>query len=130
VPSAPGDERGEPEPSAPAVPSSAADEPAIRKVIDDYVRAIENKDLTLFRSIYPNLSSQEERRVKDWFTVVTSQRVSFAILSIQPQGDEASVVLRRQDTIDVGRRQPTTMEHQQTLRMARANGSWVIVSIR
>jgi serine/threonine protein kinase len=129
VPSAPGDDRAEPEPSAPAVPSAAAAEPAIRKVIGDYVRAIENKDLVLFRSIYPSLSSQEERRVKDSFKAVT-QRVSLTILSIQPQGDEASVVLRRQDTIDVGRRQPTTTEHQQTVRMARTNGRWVIVGIR
>jgi hypothetical protein len=123
-----GAERREPEPSSP-VPSAEEEEAAIRKVIAAYARAIENKDLALFRSIKPNLSSEEGRRLQAGFRAVTSQRVSLTILSIQRRGDDASVVLRRQDTIDVGRRQQTA-ETQQTLTMSRTRGGWVITDIR
>jgi hypothetical protein len=130
VPSAPvAAERREPEPSSPSVPSAEEEEAAIRKVIAVYARAIENKDLALFRSIKPNLSGEEERRLQAGFRAVTSQRVNLTILSIQRRGDEASLVLRRQDTIDVGRRQQTA-QSQQTLTMARTRGNWVITDIR
>ncbi len=115
--------------SSPAEPTAEEDEAAIRKVTGVYARAIENKDLSLFRSIKPNLSSEEERRLQAGFRAVARQRVSLTVQSIQRRGDEATVVLRRRDTIEVDRRQQTT-ESQQTLTMARARGSWVILDIR
>jgi predicted Ser/Thr protein kinase/ketosteroid isomerase-like protein len=117
-------ERAQP-PPAPA----EDDEAAIRRVTASYARAIENKDLALFRSIKPNLSREEERRLQDGFRAVTSQRVDLTILSIQKRGDEALVVLRRRDTIQAGGRQQTT-ESQQTLTLARTGGGWKLVDIR
>jgi serine/threonine protein kinase len=122
-------ERPETESTSPRAPSAEEDEAAIRRVTVLYGRAIENKDLALFRSIKPNLSSEEERRLQAGFQAVTSQRVNLTILSIEQRGDKASVVLRRRDTIEVGRRQQTT-ESNQTLTMARARDGWVIVDIR
>jgi len=49
------------------------DEAAIRRVVATYQRAIENKDLALFRSVKPNLSREEERRIEEGFRAVTSQ---------------------------------------------------------
>jgi hypothetical protein len=43
-------------------------------VVAAYVRAIETKDLTLFRSIKPNMSAEEQRRIEEGFqgsTVLT-----------------------------------------------------------
>jgi hypothetical protein len=94
-----------------------------------YARAIETKDIGLFRSIKPNLSREEERRLQEGFRAVSSQRVTTTILSIDRKGDDAVVVLRRRDTIQAGGREQT-VETQQTLRMARASGGWVIVEIR
>ena len=128
VPPAPvGGERREQEPSS--AQAAEEEEATIRKVIAAYARAIENKDLVLFRSIKPNLSGEEERRLQAGFRAVTSQRVNLSVLSIQRQGDEASVVLRRQDTIEVGGRQQTTAS-QQTVTLTRGRGSWVITDIR
>ncbi len=101
----------------------------MRRVIATYVRAIEGKDLALFRSIKPNLSREEERRLQDGFRAVSSQRVSLTILSIDRRGEEASVALRRRDTIQAGGRQETT-ESQQTMTLARTGRGWVIVEIR
>jgi len=124
-----------PTPPAPplALPSSSPtaeqDEAAIRRLTASYARAIETKDIGLFRSIKPNLSRVEERRLQDGFRAVSSQRVNITILSIDRKGDDGVVVLRRRDTIQAGGREQT-VETQQTLRMARAPGGWVIVEIR
>jgi hypothetical protein len=121
-------ERRDPAPGARATPSSEDDEAAIRRVIATYVRAIETKDLALFRSVKPNLSGAEERRIQDGFRTVTSQQVSLTILSIQRRGEGATVRLRRQDAIEAGGRRQTT-ESQQTMTLARSGGGWVIVEI-
>ena len=113
----------------PSSPSAEEDEAAIRQVTATYARAIEGKDLALFRSIKPNLSREEERRLQDGFRAVTSQRVDLTILSIDRRGDEASVVLRRRDTILAGGRQQTT-ESRQTLTLSRTNAGWKVVDIR
>ena len=44
-------------------------------VTASYARAIETKDIGLFRAIKPNLSREEERRLQDGFRAVTSQKV-------------------------------------------------------
>jgi hypothetical protein len=124
--SAPAERR---ESASPAAPSTEDDEAAIRRVIATYVRAIEGKDLTLFRSIKPNLSREEERRLQDGFRAVSSQRVSLTILSIDRRGEQASVILRRRDTIQAGGRQETP-ESQQTMTLAHTGRGWVIVEIR
>ena len=115
--------------SAPATPTAEQDEAAIKRLIGSYGRAIESKDLALFRSIKPNLSAAEERRLQEGFRAVASQRVSLTVNSIDRKGDRAVVSVRRRDTIEVGGRQQTA-ETQQTLTVTRDNGGWVIVDIR
>ncbi|PYR55592.1 MAG: hypothetical protein DMF85_19140 [Acidobacteria bacterium] len=113
----------------PPSPPAVDDATAIRSVTTLYARAIETKDLTLFRSIKPNLSRDEERRLQEGFRAVTAQRVALTILSIDVRGTHASVVLRRRDTIQAGGQQHTA-ESQQTLTLARTSTGWVIVEIR
>jgi hypothetical protein len=106
----------------------ADDDAAIRAVVAAYVRAIESKDLALFRSIKPNLGADEERRIQQGFRAVTSQKVNITILSIDRRGDRASLQLRRQDIIEAGGRRQSP-ESGQTMTMAKSNGTWVIVEI-
>jgi serine/threonine protein kinase len=114
---------------APSAPSAEEEDAAIRRLVASYGRAIETKDLGLFRSIKPNLSDEEARRLQAGFRAVTSQRVSLTIVSMEHRGSEATVVLGRQDTIQAGGRQQTTRS-QQTMKLARTNSGWVIVDIR
>lgn len=116
-------------PAAPAGSTAEQDEAAIRRIIAAYARAIETKDLNLFRSIKPNLSREEERRLEQGFRVVTSQRVNLTVVSIDRQATQATVVVQRRDTIVAGGREQTA-ESQQSLRLSRAGGGWVIVDIR
>lgn len=115
-------------PPPPAAPQAADDESAIRRVVAAYGRAIETKDLALFRSIKPNLGADEERRIRDGFRAVTSQRVNITILSIDRRGDQATLQLRRQDIIEAGGRRQSP-ESRQTLTLAKSNGSWFIIEI-
>jgi serine/threonine protein kinase len=120
-----------PTPAAPAPQAAAAaedDEAAIRRTIATYVRAIESKDVGLFRAVKPNTSTDEQRRVEDGFRAVTSQRVAVRILGIDRRGTEAMVRLRRTDTIDAGGRQRTT-ESEQTMTLTKGSTGWVIRDI-
>jgi hypothetical protein len=98
-------------------------------VVATYARAIETKDLVLFRTVKPNLSRDEERRLVDGFRAVSSQRVALTILSIDRQAQDATIRVHRRDSIQAGGRQQT-IDSQQTLRMARTGGGWVIEEIR
>jgi hypothetical protein len=103
------------------------DDAAIRRVIATYGRAIETKNLALFRSVKPNLSADEERRITAGFRSVASQQVAITILSIDRKGDNAVVRLRRRDTVMAGGRQQTS-EAQQTITLSK-HGNWTIEQI-
>jgi hypothetical protein len=111
-----------------SAPSADDDDASIRRAIATYVRAIESKDVALFRSIKPNTSSEEQRRIEDGFRAVTSQRVAVRVLGIERRGTEALVRLRRTDTIDAGGRQRTT-ETEQTMTLTRSSSGWLIRDI-
>jgi serine/threonine protein kinase len=116
-------------PAATTSPSQAEnDDEAIRRLVATYARAIETKDVPLFRSVKPNLSAAEQRRIEQGFRAVSSQRVAITIVSIVRRGAEATVRLRRRDTIAAGGRQQTT-DSQQTLTLIRTGTEWVIRDI-
>jgi hypothetical protein len=123
-------ERRERPSNPPARPaeSSESDEAAIRRVVSTWGRAIETKSVTLFRTVKPNLSADEERRITAAFRAVSSQQVAITILSIDRRGETATVRLRRRDTVMAGGRQQTS-ESQQTMTLTKANGSWTIEQI-
>jgi predicted Ser/Thr protein kinase len=110
-------------------PSAAEDEASIRQVVATYARAIETKDIALFRSVKPNLSREEQRRIEEGFRAVTRQTVDLTVLSIERKGQQAVVAIRRRDTIQAGGREQT-VESRQTLTMVRAGEDWTISEIR
>jgi hypothetical protein len=108
--------------------SPESDDTVIRRVVATYARAIETKDLALFRSVKPNLTPDEQRRIEEGFRSVASQRVSMNVIAIEPRGSAASVRVRRRDTIQAGGRQQTT-ESLQTITLTRTASGWVISEI-
>jgi serine/threonine protein kinase len=112
----------------PAAQPSEDDEAAIRRVVASYARAIETKDLGLFRSLKPNMSAAEQRRIEDGFRAVSTQHVNISILSIDRRDQRATVRVRRRDTIDANGREQTT-ESQQTMTLIRTSAGWVIGEI-
>jgi hypothetical protein len=104
--------------SSPETPEEAD----VRKLLADYARAIENKDLSLFRNVKPNLSKDEELRLQRAFASVHTQLVKITIQSIQLGSGQAMVRVTRRDTIDSS----TIASFPQTLLLDRGAGGWII----
>lgn len=109
----------------PAPPLSATGEVAIRRLIADYGRAIESKDVALFKAVKPNLTPDEEKRLQESFKAIKSQQVGITIDAVQVDGAQATVKVTRQDTINGKAVKPI----QQVFRLGQAGGGWVIQAI-
>jgi serine/threonine protein kinase len=106
-----------------------SDDALVRGVIRTYERAIETKNVDLFRSVRPGLSAAEENRLRTSFSQVDSQQVDIVVEDLRIEGRSATVRIQRRDTImNGGRRQ--TASSRQTLRMDKAAGGWIITDIR
>ena len=92
--------------------------------MDDYARAIQARDIELFRVVKPNLSADEEKRLRAIFKQYKSYKVGITISSIRIEGSEAKVRVSRQDTIDGN---PFVL--QQMLTMTRGSNGWTIREI-
>jgi hypothetical protein len=103
----------------------APEETAIRKVIADYAKAIENKDLGLFKNVKPNLTSDEERRARSAFASIQSQVVKITFLSIDVRERQAIVKVTRRDTINGS----IPGAFPQTFNMSKGRTGWVIDEI-
>ena len=113
--------------SVPAAPRSAGSEAEVQRVIAEYGRAMETRDLTLYRALLPGLSSEAEKRLREAFKGYKPQRVGITVDSVQvsPDGDRATVRATRQDVFD-GR---PTKAVSQTFQLVRVGGAWQIQSI-
>jgi tetratricopeptide (TPR) repeat protein len=114
-------------PSAPVAssPALASAHSAVRQVIADYARAIETKDVGLFKTVKPDLSSDEEKRLQEAFRSIPSQQVGITIDAVEVDGAQAVVRASRRDSINGKPLRP----HQQTFRLVRKDGAWSIQSI-
>ena len=94
----------------------------MRRVVAEYARAMETRDLALYRALKPDLSAEDERRLREAFKGTKTQRVGITVESVQIDGDRATVRATRQDVID-GR---PTKAVSQTFRLVRAGATWQI----
>ena len=100
------------------------EEATVRKTVADSARAIQATDIELFRAVKPNLSADEEKRLRGIFKQFKSYKVSVTVSSIQFEGTEAKVRVARQDTID-----GNPIRLQQLLTMTRGPSGWTIRDI-
>jgi predicted Ser/Thr protein kinase/tetratricopeptide (TPR) repeat protein len=113
-----------PAPAA-ATPPLAASEAEVQRVIAEYRRAMETRDLALYRVLKPDLSAEDEKRLREAFKAYKPQRVGLTVESVHVQGDRATVRTTRQDVID-GR---PTKAVPQTFQLVRVGATWQIQSI-
>ncbi|GMR23989.1 MAG: hypothetical protein BMS9Abin37_2473 [Acidobacteriota bacterium] len=116
-------------PVASSAPTLAQEETAVRQTLATYERAIESKDLGLFRQAKPNLTRDEANRLASSFESVDSHDVEIAIQTVTIDGDTASVAVTRKDVIVVRGRSRNGKSRQQTFVLEKAGGSWVITRI-
>jgi tetratricopeptide (TPR) repeat protein len=100
-------------------------DPAIQKLLADYARAIETKDLALFRSVKPGLSGDEEKGLREFFKSSGAYKVGLTIEAGKVEGGQATVLVSRADTAGGKPMKP----YRQSFRLAQRGGSWFIQSI-
>ena len=108
-----------------AIPRPGASEAEIQRVVSDYARALESRDLVLYRTVMPGLRPEDESRLREAFKTYKPQRVGITVDSLQVEGDRASVRATRQDVID-GR---PTRAVTQTFQLVRVGAAWQIQAI-
>jgi hypothetical protein len=101
------------------------DDAAIRRVIRVFERAIETKDIALYRSVRPNLSRAAESVLMNSFRQIDSQEIELRVENLRIDGRTASAQVVRRDTLVTrGRRQ--TQNSTQTLRFEKTEAGWII----
>ncbi len=111
-------------PTSPPVQSRPTpnDEAAVRQMLASLKRAIEEKDLALYKKMRPGLTAEEERRLRDSFSNVVSQQVDYGVDSISFDGDKATV----QVTLIARVSGKTNPPVRQVMRLVRSDSGWVI----
>src|SRR5262249_6431473 len=103
----------------------SADSAGIRKTLEVYVRAVEGKDVQLFRTVKPNLSDEEEKRARAAFKSVQTQVVRMNVLSVDVKDGHATVKVTRRDTLNGS----IVSSFPQTCQLAREAAGWTILDI-
>ena len=94
-------------------------------MIQTYKRAIETKDIALFRSVRPNLTRAAETVLMNSFKQIDSQQIDLRVENLRIDGRTASAQIARRDTlITAGRRQ--VQNSTQTLRFQKTDAGWFI----
>ena len=114
-------------PSAVTLPSGdlSTEATGIRKVLEAYIRAVEAKDLQMFRTVKPNLTEEEEKRARVAFKSVQSQVVKMNVLSVDVKDGKATVKVSRRDTINGS----IVSSFPQTFQLAKETAGWMIQEI-
>ena len=118
---------GRPAPAVaiPAGESTSRDEADIRRVVAEYGQAIQAHDLVLFKKVKPNLTKDEEERLRRSFETVKQQVVNITVLEVAIEGTRSVVHLARRDTISGS----LVSSFPQTLSLQKGTEAWVIEQI-
>ena len=112
-------------PLAAGADPTKAQEEAVKRLLAVYERAIETKDLALFRSVKPNLTSDEEKRLRKAFDSTKTQEVTISIAAVECQDKTCVVRLNRRDTLDAS----IVSSFPQTMRLVQSPEGLVIEEI-
>jgi serine/threonine protein kinase/tetratricopeptide (TPR) repeat protein len=102
-------------------PATSGEETAVRRIVSDYQRAIETKDVGLLKSLKPDLSGKEEQALK----ASGSKEVQMKIATIQMDGTRATAMVLRKDLASDGKE----YQLQQALTLEKTSKGWIIKKI-
>ena len=125
-----------PPPPTVAPPATATPTPAtgpradIRALLDNYVRAVETKDVDLMRRVRPNLTDDEVRRLRQSNEIKKSHKVDLRVYDITVNGDEATADGRREDMVVLSSGQRLQTETKFSYTLKRGPRGWVIDQVR
>ena len=102
-----------------------AQEEGVKRLLATYGRAIESKDLALFRSVKPNLTMEEEKRLRRAFESTKTHEVRITVERLDCHEKGCVVHLSRRDTLDA----TIVSSFPQTLRLTQSPEGFVIDEI-
>jgi len=120
------------QPAAPAVTPAPVDpRPDIQKVIDDYARALESRDVGQVRRAYPGLTSGQQQSWQEFFQSVRNLKAGLTVTAVHLSGLTAEAIVSgiyEYDNATTGRaeRRPVTFR---ALLVVDAGG-WRLTTIR
>jgi hypothetical protein len=121
-----------PDPPKAPVPPPTASNPRteVRATLDNYVRAVETRDIALLRQVRPGLTDEEINRTRASNEIKRSQKVDLKVDEITINGDEAQALGRREDVIILRDGQRLRQDLKFTYTLKRGPRGWVIQEAR
>src|SRR5947207_3795581 len=119
-------------PAAPAVAPAPVDpRPDIQKVVDDYARALESRDVGQVRRAYPGLTSAQQQSWQDFFASVRNLKAGLTVTAVHLSGLTAEAIVSgvyEYDNATTGRaeRRPVTFRAV----LAVDSSGWRLTTIR
>ena len=112
---------------APLAPPTAAD---VAPVFEAYARAIESRDVSAIRRVYPGLTSEQQRGFEQFFESARNINVTFRVASVEgtPSTADVRVTGRYAYQSSSGRASSQGVSFAATLR--REGAAWRLVSLR
>src|SRR5213594_1866924 len=80
-------------PAAPVATPAPDPRPDIQKVIDDYARALESRDVGQVRRAYPGLTSSQQQSWQDFFQSVRNLKAGLTVTAVRLSGLTAETVV-------------------------------------
>jgi hypothetical protein len=117
-------------PKVPVVPTPSNPRTEVRATLDNYVRAVETRDIALLRQVRPGLTDEEINRTRASNEIKRSQKVDLKVDEITINGDEAQAVGRREDVIILRDGQRLRQDLKFTYTLKRGSRGWVIQEAR
>ena len=108
-----------------AADGTKAQEEGVKQLLATYEHAIESKDLALFRSVKPNLTAEEERRLRKAFESTRTHAVTITVDGLECLEKSCVVHVIRRDTLDA----TIVSSFPQTLRLSQTHEGFVIDEI-
>ena len=113
-------------PPAPASPSTAG----ISPTVEAYARAIESRDISAIRRVYPGLTSDQQRNFEQFFQSARNINVTFRVANVEASGSsaDARLVGTYEYVTSAGKTERQPVSFAATLR--HDGNAWRLVSVR
>jgi serine/threonine protein kinase len=122
--------RPEAVPAAPAPPAGPPPQEAIAAVIDRYRAALEQRNMSALKAVWPGLSGAQQAAIESDFANARSIDVQLAGPRITVSDGTATVVTRRQYQLRTRDGQQLRSESITTMTLRQHGSAWVIESVR
>jgi hypothetical protein len=119
----------QPGPVPPAAPAPPPSQQAIRDLVQQYIAALEGRNLTALMRIWPSLGGAQERALRTEFQNARSLSVQLTDQRIEVNGESATMTAIREYILVTGDGQRLSTTTRTTFTFRRNGTGWIIANI-